>query len=91
MKYTSIRIIDRQIIDCSPSTPYLFSSPLCKFKEAQTTEYSHPEVSLQRENRKVVFTKIGGGHILSKCPKERHSPPWNIKFQYVFRGVTASL
>ena len=43
------------------------------------------------KNRKVVFTEIAGGHVLSKCPKERHSPPWNIKFNYVFRGVTASL
>ena len=51
----------------------------------------HTEVSLLWENRKVVFTEIAGGHVLSKCPKERHSPPWNIKFHYVFRGVTASL
>ena len=38
----------------------------------------------------VVPTEIAGGHLLSKRPKERYSPPWNIKFQYVFRGVTAS-
>jgi hypothetical protein len=37
------------------------------------------------------FTEIAGGHVLSKCPKERHSPLWNIKFHYVFGGVTASL
>jgi hypothetical protein len=51
----------------------------------------HTEVSLLRENRKVVFTEIAGGHVLTKCAKERHSPPWNITFQFVFRGVTASL
>ena len=55
------------------------------------TEQVHTEVSLLWENRKVVFTEIAGGHVLSKCPKERYSPPWNIKFHYVFRGVTASL
>ena len=37
------------------------------------------------------FTEIAGGHVLSKCPKERHSPPGILNFQYVFRGVTASL
>jgi hypothetical protein len=44
----------------------------------------HTEVSLLRENHKVAFQlRISGGHVLSKCPKERHSPPpWNIKFQY---------
>ena len=44
------------------------------------------EVSILRENRKVVFTKIVCSHVLSKCAEERHSPPWNIKLQYVFRG-----
>jgi hypothetical protein len=35
-----------------------------------TTEYLHTEVSLLRESRKVVFTKIAaGGHVLSKCPE----------------------
>jgi hypothetical protein len=51
------------------------------------TEYLHTEVSLLRENHKVVSTKIAGAHVLSKCRKER---PWKIKFQYVFRGLTAS-
>jgi hypothetical protein len=32
------------------------------------------------------FTEIAGGHVLSKCPKERHSPPWNIKFSICFQG-----
>lgn len=32
------------------------------------TEYLHTEVSLVRERRKVVFTKIAVGHVLSKCP-----------------------
>ena len=32
------------------------------------------------------FTGIAGGHVLSKCPKERHSPPWNIKFSICFQG-----
>jgi hypothetical protein len=41
------------------------------------TEYIHTEVSLCRENRKVVFTK----YILSKCPKERYSPPWSRLFK----------
>jgi hypothetical protein len=49
------------------------------------------EVSILRENRKVVFTKIVGSHVLSKCAEERHSPPWNIKLQYVFRGEVRPL
>jgi hypothetical protein len=53
--------------------------------------YIYTEVSFLLENRKVVFTKIAGGHVLSLSGKERHSPPWNIKFQYVFVGVMASL
>ena len=32
------------------------------------------------------FTEIAGDHVLSKCPKERHSPPWNIKFSICFQG-----
>jgi hypothetical protein len=32
------------------------------------------------------FIEIAGGHVLSKCPKERHSPPWNIKFSICFQG-----
>jgi hypothetical protein len=58
--------------------------------EGEGTEY-HIQRSHFCGKTKVVFTEIAGGHVLSKCPKERHSPPWNIKFHYVFRGVTASL
>jgi hypothetical protein len=34
----------------------------------------HTEVSLLWENRKVVFTEMAGGHVLSKCPKEAFTP-----------------
>ena len=33
-----------------------------------------------------AFGGIFGSNVLSKCPKERHSTRWNIKFQYVFKG-----
>jgi Holliday junction resolvase len=36
--------------------------------------------------RIVVFSELAGGHVLSKYLKERHSPPWDITFQFVFRG-----
>ena len=60
----------------------------------QITEYLHTEVSLLRENRKVVFTKIAGGHVRSKCPKERHSPPPPPPLEHYisicFQGVTVN-
>jgi hypothetical protein len=33
---------------------------------------------MQKSEHKVVFTEIAGAHVLSKCPEERYSPPWNI-------------
>jgi hypothetical protein len=42
-------------------------------------------------NRKVIFTKIAGVHVLSKCPEERHSPPAILNFNMLSGGVTASL
>ena len=48
--------------------------------KASDTEKVHTEVSLLWENRKVVFTEIAGGNVLSKCPKERHSPPGTLNF-----------
>ena len=52
------------------------------------TKYLHTEVSLLRENRKVVFTKIA---VLSKCPKERHSPPRTLHFNMFSGGDCLSL
>jgi hypothetical protein len=69
----------------------MFNPCLENISEGLLHKLPHTKVSLLQENRKVVFTEIAGGHALSKCPKEKHSPPWNIKFQFVFRGVTASL
>ena len=51
------------------------------YKAAANFPAAHTEVSLLWENRKVVFTEIAGGHVLSKCPKERHSPPGTLYFQ----------
>jgi hypothetical protein len=40
-----------------------------------STEYLHTEVSLLRENRKVVFTKIAGALFLASALKRRTHPP----------------
>ena len=38
----------------------------------------YTEASLKWSNRKALFF---GGHVLSKCPKERHAPPRSLYFK----------
>jgi hypothetical protein len=40
---------------------------------------------------KFVFTKIAGGHVLSRCPKERHPPPGTLNFNIFSGGDGLSL
>jgi hypothetical protein len=44
----------------------------------QSQNKYYTEASLKWSNRKALFF---GGHVLSKCPKERHAPPPIIVFQ----------
>ena len=63
-----------------------------KYRRRLLHRVPHTEVSLLRGNRKVVFTEIAGGHVLTKCAKERHSPPpLEHYISICFQGVTASL
>jgi hypothetical protein len=43
---------------------FIFGS--CVLPISSITEYLYTEVSLLRENREVVFTKIAGGHACSQ-------------------------
>jgi hypothetical protein len=55
------------------------SSTLSQNKDIQKCNFHYKTV-------RRFFTEIAGAHVLSKCPKERHSPPWNIKFSICFQG-----
>ena len=58
---------------------FTFRSLLSQNKDIQKCNFHYKTV-------RRFFTEIAGGHVLSKCPKERHSPPWNIKFSICFQG-----
>ena len=54
------------------------------YKKAQNKDIQKCNFHYKTVRR--FLTEIAGSHVLSKCPKERHSPPWNIKFSLCFQG-----